>query len=112
MVAISSASSTLTMASAPAGTGAPVMMRTAWPVPTSPPKDRAGSDWPMTSNSRGLCGSAATVSAAHRRRAALRRWVEGARPRPDPSVIGSIEHREILAEVVARAGARNPRDPG
>jgi beta-N-acetylhexosaminidase len=56
--------------------------------------------------------TAADVSAARRRRAALRRWVERARPRPDPSVIGSIEHQELLAEVSARAGPLDPSEPG
>jgi beta-N-acetylhexosaminidase len=55
--------------------------------------------------------TAAVVSAARHRRAVLRQWVERARPRPDPRVIGSIEHRELLAEVAARVGARDPSEP-
>jgi beta-N-acetylhexosaminidase len=41
---------------------------------------------------------------ARERRAGLRRRVERAAPRPDPSVIGCIEHRELAEEIVARAG--------
>jgi beta-N-acetylhexosaminidase len=46
------------------------------------------------------------ASTARERRAALRRWVEQARPRPDLAVIGSAEHRALLAEVLRRAGER------
>ena len=45
------------------------------------------------------------VRAAYERRATLRRWVERTRPRPDPDVIGCIEHRELLAEILTRVGA-------
>ena len=50
------------------------------------------------------------AQAARGRRAALRRWVERARPRPDLDVIGCAEHRDLLAEVLARASA--PESPG
>src|SRR5262249_55045708 len=52
--------------------------------------------------------------AACRRRAALRRWVEHAAPRPEVTVIGCAEHRELLAEVLRRSGdgqAAAGRDP-
>jgi beta-N-acetylhexosaminidase len=49
---------------------------------------------------------------ARRRRAALRQWVERTRPRPDTSVIGSAEHRELLAEILRRAAPSGPPAPG
>ena len=48
----------------------------------------------------------AAAAARHRRRV-LRAWVEGAATRPDLGVIGCPEHRDLVAEVLARAG-----DPG
>ena len=45
------------------------------------------------------------TSAARHRRQVLRTWVDGAAPRPDVSVIGCAEHREVMAEVLRRAGA-------
>lgn len=44
------------------------------------------------------------LAAARRRRAALRRIVERA-PRPGLDVIGCPEHRELVSEILARAGA-------
>ena len=49
--------------------------------------------------------------AARGRRAALRRWVERARPRPDLDVIGCAEHRDLVAEILARAGAAGSTGP-
>lgn len=46
--------------------------------------------------------------AARHRRRALRAWIEGAAPRPDVGVIGCPEHRELLAEILGRAGASPP----
>jgi beta-N-acetylhexosaminidase len=51
------------------------------------------------------------ASAARGRRAALRRWVERTRPRPDTAVIGCAEHRELLAEILGRAGDRGSPGP-
>ena len=50
------------------------------------------------------------AAAASLRRATRRRWVERTRPRPDTSVIGCAEHREILAEILGRAS--QPEPPG
>ena len=48
----------------------------------------------------------ASGAARHRRRV-LRAWVEGAgAPRPDLSVIGCPEHRELVAEILGRTGSR------
>lgn len=47
------------------------------------------------------------ASVARHRRRVLRTRIEGAAARPDVSVIGCVEHRELLAEVLGRAG-----DPG
>jgi beta-N-acetylhexosaminidase len=58
----------------------------------------------------GVVAPEATV-AARGRRAALRHWAEGTGPRPDPSVIGCPEHRELLAEVLGRAGGTEPPRP-
>jgi beta-N-acetylhexosaminidase len=48
------------------------------------------------------------LAPAVRRRQAIRRLVDAAGPRPDPSVIGCAEHR-ALAEEVARRGAERTR---
>lgn len=48
------------------------------------------------------------VAAARARRAALRRWVERTRSRPDAGVIGCAEHRDLLAELVGRARDGEP----
>ena len=50
------------------------------------------------------------ASAARGRRAALRRWVERARPRPGIDVIGCAEHCELLAEILGRTG--DTQSPG
>ena len=47
------ATSAITTASAPSGSGAPVMMRTAWPAATRPSNARPGSATPITSNAIG-----------------------------------------------------------
>ena len=52
------------------------------------------------------------ASAASRRRSAQRRWVERTRPRPDADVIGCAEHRELLADIVGRAGQLAPPEAG
>jgi beta-glucosidase-like glycosyl hydrolase len=44
------------------------------------------------------------ASAARHRRRVLRAWVDGAAPRPDVGVIGCREHRDLVAEVLGRAG--------
>jgi beta-N-acetylhexosaminidase len=44
------------------------------------------------------------LAGARERRAWLRAWVDRARPRPDPGVIGCPEHRALLAEIHGRAG--------
>jgi beta-N-acetylhexosaminidase len=49
-----------------------------------------------------------TASEARGRRAALRRWVERTRPRPDMAVIGCAEHRALLAEILRRSGQADP----
>jgi beta-N-acetylhexosaminidase len=46
----------------------------------------------------------AAVTSARARRVALRRQLERAGPRPDTSVIGCAEHRELAAEILAKAG--------
>jgi beta-N-acetylhexosaminidase len=51
------------------------------------------------------------AQAARGRRAALRRWVERTRPRPDLDVIGCVEHRELQAEILGRAGATGSPGP-
>jgi beta-N-acetylhexosaminidase len=56
--------------------------------------------------------TAEAARAACRRRATRRRWVERTRPRPDTSVIGCAEHRELLAEILDRAGHATPPGPG
>jgi beta-N-acetylhexosaminidase len=61
---------------------------------------------------RGLeTGEVASEAASTARacRVALRRWVERTGRTPDASVIGCPEHRELLAEIVGRAG--DPRPP-
>jgi hypothetical protein len=63
---------------------------------------------------RGLETGLVTPEAALRARtgrAGLRRRVEEARPRPDTSVIGCPEHRELLREIGARAAETGPRPP-
>ena len=55
--------------------------------------------------------SPAAASAARDRRVVLRRWVERTRPRPATSVIGCAEHRDLLAEIVGRAGETPPIEP-
>lgn len=57
---------------------------------------------------RGDLTPEAAAAARHRRRA-LRAWVDGAAPRPSPSVIGCAEHRELLSEIAARAGLETDR---
>lgn len=56
--------------------------------------------------------TAEAVPSASRRRAALRRWVERTRPRPDASVIGCAEHRELLAEILGRSSPPEPPGAG
>jgi beta-N-acetylhexosaminidase len=51
------------------------------------------------------------AQAARGRRAALRRWVERTRPHADLDVIGCAEHRELAAEILARAGATGSPGP-
>jgi beta-N-acetylhexosaminidase len=63
---------------------------------------------------RGLEAGLVTPEAALRARAGragLRRWVEAARPRPDTSVIGCPEHRELLREIGARAAETGSPPP-
>ena len=50
----------------------------------------------------------AAPAAARRRRTALRAHVEQAGPRPDAGVIGCPEHRDLLEEVLSRAGDPPP----
>ena len=50
----------------------------------------------------------AAATRARARRAALRQQIERAGPRPDATVIGCAEHRELAAEVLARAGPGTP----
>ena len=61
-----STTSYFTTASAPAGTGAPVMMRTAWPGPTSPSNTRPAASCPITASSTGAPSEAPARSAARR----------------------------------------------
>ena len=59
--------SAITTASAPSGSGAPVMMRTASPAPTAPAKGRPGSDSPTSAQrQRVVVAGAEGVLAAHR----------------------------------------------
>jgi beta-N-acetylhexosaminidase len=51
------------------------------------------------------------AATASRRRAARRQWVELRGPRPDTSVIGCAEHRELLAEILNRASQSEVRRP-
>jgi beta-N-acetylhexosaminidase len=51
------------------------------------------------------------AEAALARRVALRRWVEQTSARPGPGVIGCAEHRELLEEILARAGVDRARGP-
>lgn len=51
------------------------------------------------------------VSLARGRRGGLRRWVEVTGPAPDLGVIGCHEHRELVAEIRARAGGAEPLTP-
>ena len=53
-----------TTASAPSGTGAPVMMRTAWPGSTLSEKTWPAASWPTTSSSTGAPSEAPVRSAA------------------------------------------------
>jgi beta-N-acetylhexosaminidase len=52
----------------------------------------------------------AAASAARERRASLRRWVERTRARPETSVIGCREHRDLLAEILGRVGGCPPQE--
>jgi len=61
----------------------------------------------VTAVERALAGGAIAPSAdaaARARRRALRRWVERTSGKPDASVIGCAEHRELVEEILARAG--------
>jgi len=50
--------------------------------------------------------------AARGRRVGLREWVEQARPRPDVGVIGCVEHRELVNEILGRVGLAGSEAPG
>ena len=50
---------------------------------------------------------AAAAAGARERRVTLRRALEHRAPRPDVGIIGCAEHRELAAEIVARAEARS-----
>ena len=52
----------------------------------------------------------AAAAKARERRVAVKQQVERAQPRPDTGVIGCAEHRELAAEILARAGTRYPDD--
>ena len=61
----------------------------------------------MTAVERALAGGAiapSAAAAARARRRALRRWVERTSGKPDASVIGCAEHRELVEEILDRAG--------
>jgi beta-N-acetylhexosaminidase len=51
------------------------------------------------------------AEAARARRTALRRWVERTGSRPDASVIGCAEHRELREEILSRTGIDDARGP-
>jgi beta-N-acetylhexosaminidase len=70
-------------------------------------RESAAHDEAVAAVGRALTGGTLApdaVARARRHRAALRRRVEQAGPRPDPSVIGCAEHRELLAEILDRTG--------
>ena len=52
--------------------------------------------------------SSEAAGAARQRRRVLRTWADGTGARPDVGVIGCPEHRELLAELLGRAGDVDP----
>jgi len=69
-------------------------------------RDQEARDRALATIEREIERGALDVAPAARRRRAIRRLIDAAGPRPDPSVIGCPEHRALAEEVARRAAER------
>ena len=93
--------STITTESAPAGTGAPVMMRAAWPGPTSPSHQSPAAMCATTSSSTGASSLAPARSAARTAKPSIAELSNGATSMSLVGILGEhaaerVEQRDAL----------------